>query len=668
MDRTTRTSQRLVAITTASGKNVRPDEMVAAQAVKPLGMMPLIASLVGLIVGVLGVMLFSASKSLALLLMNSFGGVSDMHGVNAEEGIGGWLGALMHVIPGSSGDLQLWVLIVLPAIGGLLIGLYRKKYNDHEGAGPDLVVHAFHHQRGHLRKRLIPSRLAGSVITLGSGGSGGREGPIALIGAAIGSWVAEKFHLTVRERRILLAAGIAAGVGGMFRAPLAGGLMAAEIFYSDSEFEPDVMVPSMLASVTSYCVFCLCFGWDPLFAVVARDYQFDNPGQLIPLFFLSIAVVGMGFVYVGLRYVVEKLFKPIPMPWRPMIGAGSAGVITVGLLMLLGGHVELQGLMGDGYGVLQLLLAGKGAWLTDGLWWLLIVLAIGKLITSLLTSSTGGVAGMFGPAMVVGGCVGGLMGLVMLTIMPAGLMPSVAVSEPQQIAQTVGIFSLVGMAGFYAAVARAPISTVIIVSELTGSYHLLLPSLWVVTICFIAGWRLRMYKSQVGNRKHSPAHRGDLHVNVLRDIKVKEILPELQNFETVHVGTPLRAILAMQTTRQSYFPVVTRDGVFCGIFSLNDLRSVLDQQDVWELLVAADIARMDVVTVHPSETLAEVAAKFAELPLEELPVVADDDEGALLGIISRRQLNNAYIKRMMVYDQAERTERTRIMQGEMASD
>jgi chloride channel protein, CIC family len=223
----------------------------------------------------------------------------------------------------------------------------------------------------------------------------------------------------------------------------------------------------------------------------------------------------------------------------------------------------------------------------------------------------------------------------------------------------IAVFGLVGMASFWAGVSKAPISAVLIVSELTGSYHLLLPAMWTCAIVFLLSRKFRLFEPQVASRKESPAHLGDFAVDVLKEMRVADILDDLKGFETVDEGTSLQHILSMKSSRQAYFPVVTRSGQFAGIFSLNDVRAVLDETEVWQLLVAADIARKKMLTVHPHETLAEVANTFAEADYDELPVVADDDERHLVGMISRRQLNNAYLKRVMHYDQAAKAEKSR---------
>jgi CIC family chloride channel protein len=633
-------------------------DWVAPRAIRPLGRLPLLAAMLGVFVGCVGVAFFSVSQYLANLLFGSLGGMSE----EADRAVskGGWFGTLNELLP-ESPEPRVWLLFLVPALGGLLVGLFRWKFKDHYRSGTSGAIESFHQHRGQFPRGILWRKLVASTLTLGTGGSAGREGPIALMGSVIGSWIANKFNLTVRERRILLAAGIAAGVGGMFRAPLAGGIMAAEVLYSDSEFEPDVLVPSMLASVTSYCVFCLNFGWGSLFGKVAADYTFANPLELFPLTALGLALAFAGFLLVRSDLLVHKLATRLPLAIRPMVGMGLAGLIAIGVYYasgLFSGDGEPQQLlfavMGDGYAALNTVLTG------NGLWWVLLLLAGTKILTSSLTISSGGAGGTFAPSMVIGGTVGAATGVLFYSVLPTDFLPAGMVpTEEHGLASVIAVFALVGMAGFWAGVAKAPISAVLIVSELTGSYHLLLPAMWTCAITFILARRFKLFETQVATRKDSPAHLGDFAVDVLKEMKVNEILEDLKNYETIEESTSLQQILTMKSSRQAYFPVVTRNGRFAGIFSLNDVRAVLDTTEVWQLLVAADIAHHKVLTVHPRETLAEVANKFAETSYDELPVVADEDESRLVGMISRRQLNNAYIRRVMHYDQAAKAEASR---------
>ena len=595
---------------------------------------------------------------MANLLFVSLGGMGEE--TDRAIATGGWFGRVNQLLPDVAASPQVWLLAVVPALGGLVVGLFRWKFKDQIQNGSAAAIDSFHNERGEFPKGSLWKKLFASTVTLGAGGSAGREGPIALMGSIVGSWIARKFNLTVRERRILLAAGIAAGVGGMFRAPLAGGIMASEVLYSDTEFEPDVLVPSMLASVTSYCVFCLNFGWGSLFGKVAADYSFANPLELLPLTALAVAVAFAGFLMVKSDRIVLKLASKLPVPIRPMVGMGLAGLLAIAVFYLSGvfsadgsrQHM-LFAVMGDGYSALNVVLGG------EGIWWVLLLLAGTKIATSSLTIGSGGAGGNFAPSMVIGGAVGAAVGIMFYTLLPAGLLPAGMVPEGRGLASVIAVFALVGMAGFWAGVAKAPISAVLIVSELTGSYHLLLPAMWTCAITFLLARKFKLFETQVSTRKDSPAHLGDFSVNVLKEMKVAGILDDLKNYETVDESTSLQEILAMKSSRQAYYPVVDRNGRFAGIFSLNDVRAVLDETEVWQLLVAADVAHHEVLTVHPRETLAEVANKFAETNYDELPVVADDDEKRLLGMISRRQLNNAYIRRVMHYDQVAKEEASR---------
>jgi CIC family chloride channel protein len=636
-------------------------DWVSAHAIPSLGRLPLLSALLGALVGVVGVIFFTLSEFIRNLLFGSIGGLTEQ----TEEGleVHTWYGRLNNLLPQPDvANPKVWMLVAVPAIGGLLLGLWYWFTKDKTQAGTEVAVKVFHQDRGRFQKGNLWKKFVGSVITLGAGGAAGREGPIALMGSTMGSNRADKLKLTQRQRRILLVAGLAAGIGGMFRAPLAGGLLAAEVLYSEAEFEPDVLIPATIASIISYCVFCLNFGWGSLFGKVAANYHFSNPLELVPLTALALVVTATGFIFTRLHHLTEDFLKSkIPGLIRPVLGFAAAGAITVGIYYMSAyfsgdGAPEprLFAIMGDGYSALKHALSG------EGLWWVFLLIAGGKILASALTIGSGGAGGYFAPSVVIGGCVGAAIGILFYQVLPVDILPAgVVPREGAELAAVTAVFALVGMASFWTGVAKVPVASVIIVSELTGSYHLLLPAMWTCAITFVLSRRYKLFLTQVANRKESPAHLGDFAADVLKEIKVEEILPDLTNFDTVEESTSLQHILSLKSSRQHYYPVVDRNGRFAGIFSLNDLRSVLDETEVWQLLVAADIAHHKVITVHPSETLADVATKFANTDYDEFPVVSDDDEKELLGVISRRQLNNAYIKRTMHYDQVKRAENQR---------
>jgi len=631
-------------------------ELIAPRAIPTLGKLPLLGSLVGVLVGVVGVAYLAISQ---IVLRGLFGALGNVD--TGDHGSGGWLGHLLAQMPHpDASQPRLWVIVVIPALGGLLVALWMKLTRESSPADTAMAVAAFHNERGKFAPGTLFKKFIASTITIGTGGATGREGPIGHMGAAVGTWLAQRLNLTVRQRRILLLAGVAAGIGGMFRAPLAGGLMAAEVLYSDSEFEADALVPCVMASIASYCVFCLNFGWGSLFGTVAADYHFANPLELAPLALLAVVVTLGGFLFVKSYQLVHRLFDRIHWLVRPALGVALAGGITLGVyglsaLLSEDGNAQpmLLAVMGDGYPALKLALRG------EGLWWALLLLAFTKIAASALTVGSGGAGGQFAPAVVIGGTIGAGIGMLCFMLLPSFLLPAGGTS----MASTAAVFALVGMAGFWAGVAKVPFSSVIIVCELTGSYHLLLPALWTCALTFVLSRKFRLIAAQVPTRRQSPAHLGSFSANVLKDIRVADLLPDLSNFDTVLESTSLQQIIDMKAHRQAYFPVLTRDGKFVGVFSLSDVRTVLAQSDVWQLLVAADIVQGKVVSVRPSDSLAHVAARFAESNYDELPVVADEDAGKLVGIISRRQLNNAYLKRTMLYDEAARLEHSTVGQS-----
>ena len=377
-----------------------------------------------------------------------------------------------HLIPPTARPFNRWLLLFLPAFGGIFSGwLVYTFAPEAEGHGTDAAIDAYHRRGGFIRGRVPIIKTIASAITLTTGGSGGREGPIAQIGAGFGSFLATTLKLSDRERRIMMAAGIGAGVGSIFRAPMAGALFSAEVLYRDPEIEADVLIPSGISSVVAYCVFCLVFGWGSLFS--SPDFVFRNPLELGPYLVLAFVLVGTGIFYVKSFYGLTHLFRKIPIPnhVKPAIGGLCTGIIGFFLPQTLA----------FGYGFAQMAIQNE---LTIPF---LLALALGKVLTTSFSIGSGGSGGVFGPSIVIGGAMGGVVGQLFHQIMPT------VVTEP-------GAFVVVGMAGFFTAVSNTPISTIIFVSEMTNSYHLLLPSLLVCSVAYLASQRWTIYVKQVKNR------------------------------------------------------------------------------------------------------------------------------------------------------------------------
>ncbi len=516
-----------------------------------------------------------------------------------------------HLLTPTVTPFRRYMLLILPALGGIFSGwLVYTFAPEAEGHGTDAAIDAYHNKGGFIRSRVPFIKTIASAVTLTTGGSGGREGPIAQIGAGFGSFLASRLKLTERERRIMMAAGIGAGVGSIFRAPLAGALFASEVLYRDPEFEPEVIIPAGISSVVAYCEFCLVFGWGSLFT--APGFVFRNPLELGPYIVLAGVLVGTGYLYVKSFYGVTHMFQRFKMPnhLKPALGGlltGSIGFFFPHTLSF--GYGYVQRALDDLAGVSILFL---------------LTLGIGKILTTSFSIGSGGSGGVFGPSVVIGGAMGGLVGKIFNKLMPT------VVTQP-------GAFIIVGMAGFFAGVSNTPISTIIFVSEMTASYHLLLPSLLVCSLAYLGSTRWTIFHNQVHSKINSPAHAGDFFVDILQTFRVGDLMEHVYPVQLIAQEMPFAEFKKMfSQTKQHYFPVKNRAGQLVGIFSSTDIRAVLFSMEIEHLVVMNDIARTDIITTTPAEDLNTVLQKFTDRNIDSLPVVAEADATQLLGMLDRR--------------------------------
>ncbi|MBU1172570.1 MAG: chloride channel protein [Proteobacteria bacterium] len=520
-----------------------------------------------------------------------------------------------RLFPATQTPFNKWMLLVLPALGGILSGFLVYTFApEAEGHGTDAAIDAYHNKGGVIRARVPLIKTIASVLTLTSGGSGGREGPIAQIGAGFGSFLATRMKVSDRERRIMMAAGIGAGVGSIFRAPLAGALFAAEVLYRDPEFESEVIIPAGISSVIAYCVFCLVYGWGSLFH--SQDFLFRNPLELGPYLVLAFVIVLAGIFYIKAFYGITHFFQKLKMPnaLKPALGGLCTGIIG---FLFCGSLIHVSPLA-FGYGAIQKALDNEvaiGA---------LLALALGKILTTSFSIGSGGSGGVFGPSVVIGGALGGAVGKFFHSVMPQ------VVTEP-------GAFVIVGMAGFFAAVSNTPISTIIFVSEMTNSYHLLLPSLLVCAVAYLMAQKWSIFENQVKSKVDSAAHAGEFMVDILQKIKVRDLMDLVRPVTPVAKDMPFSKFkIFFSKTKQHYFPVNDEDGRLVGIFSSTDIRSVIFSQEIEPLIVMMDLATTDIIVTTPMEDLNSVLQKLTTRNIDSLPVVKDEDHGILLGMLDRR--------------------------------
>jgi CIC family chloride channel protein len=530
-----------------------------------------------------------------------------------------------------------WLLLLVPTLGGIVSGfIVFTLAPEAEGHGTDAAIAAYHQHQGQIRPRVPLIKIVASAITLGTGGSGGREGPIAQIGAGFGSFLGNVLRLRPVERRILMAAGMGAGVAAIFRAPLAGALFAAEVLYCSSDFESEVIIPAALASTSAYCTFGMAFGWQPLFTIpadVADVLTFNNPLALAVYLVLALFLVVLAMIYTRTFYGMTYLFHRLPFRphFKPALGAFLTGLLGLMLYFLF--DKQVLAVLSFGYGILQDVMsipAGTPPSLSFAL--VLMAVAVGKILTTALTIGSGGSGGVFGPSMVIGGCAGGALGILFQWLWP-GIVPHPAA------------FAIVGMAGFFAAAAKTPFSTLVIVSEMTGNYNLLLPTLWVCTLAFLLSDEQSIYSSQVLSRSLSPAHQGDYVREVLAGLLVSQFVKQQTELFTLHPEDRLVEVLTRlgHAPFQSV-PVTDPAGRLLGVVSLEEVHLASQSPNLSPLVVAADLMRSDVTPLQLDDRLDRAQELFVENDLLALPVVDSLLERHVVGIVKRSDIAGAYLR------------------------
>jgi CIC family chloride channel protein len=557
-----------------------------------------------------------------LLELARFGLLDSLAGFR-PEGPAGEAALFEH----SSTPLRLWLLALLPAAGGLVGGWLVVRFApEAEGHGTDAAIDAYHHRQGRIRGRVPLVKAIASALTIGTGGSAGREGPIAQIGAGLASLLATRLKLARRDRAVLMAAGLAGGIGAIFHAPLAGAIFASEVMYRELDLEHEVIIPSFVSSIVAYSVFSLVFGWAPLFET--PEFRFEQPLQLVPYLLLAIVVALGARLFIRLFYGTVGAFKTLRIPamLKPALGGLAVGLIGIGVGTT--GLVDFgYGVLAGGYGVLQEGFFDPAAIGIAGL----LLVAFGKMATTSFSVGSGGSGGVFGPATVIGGALGGAVGLLAVELFPT------AEIHP-------GTFVMVGMAGFFAAAGHAPLSTIIMVGEMTGNYHLLVPSMLVCVVAFLLAGRATIFENQLASRLDAPAKAGNMMAAVLRRLPVRQALDLQEQGSVVMVPStlPARELLGLfAESGQECFPLVHGDGRLAGVVEGRSLRYLVADPGALDVALAHDLAT-EAITLTPLDNLLTALQRMSAAGRDELVVVNADDEAQPVGTLTHHDVVAAY--------------------------
>lgn len=526
-----------------------------------------------------------------------------------------------YVPPGPGGEgptvfepiARNWMIPIVCTLGGLLSGLIVFRFApEAEGHGTDAAINSFHNREGFIRRRIPLVKMIASAITIGSGGSAGREGPVALIGAGFGSTVAGLFRLNSHDRRIALAIGIGAGIGAIFKSPLGGALISAEILYR-RDFEFEALLPSFIAAIVGYSIFGSWHGWDPIFTVTS-GFSFSRPQELVGYAVLGVVCALVGILYGRTFYKVRDLFRALRIPnyLKPAIGG-----LLVGVMGMFLPHV-----LGMGYGWVQFAIDGNTAVLPVGI---MIAMVFGKIVATSLSIGSGGSGGVFAPGLVIGGMVGAVVWTLLRGV--DGIMPT----EP-------GPFVVLGMMTLFGGVAKAPLAMMIMVSEMTGNYSLLVPSMVSTVIAYYLTGGSYIYENQVNTRADSAAHRAEYSVPLLEKILIADAI------ETQPVTAPPDLNVAglanlMKSRKVDAAPVIDHDRLV-GIVTTRDLGTIPELN--WRATRVDDIMSRKLIVGHPDETLFEALTKMTKANISHLPVVDRERPSTLVGMLAVHNIADTY--------------------------
>ncbi len=524
---------------------------------------------------------------------------------------------------------------LVAAIGGMIAGvLIFTLAPEAQGHGTDEAIAAFHRKDGVIRRRVPIVKAIASAFTIGSGGSGGREGPTAQISAGFGSFVGDVLKLPVKDRRIAVAVGIGAGIGSIFKSPFGGAILAAEILYSGGDFEVEALLPGFIASPVGYVIFASYAGYTPIFGS-SIAYTFTQPADLIFYLILGLLCGLVGRAHTFTFYKMKEIFSSLNLPKyaKPAIGLALTGMIGV----------FFPEVLGLGYGFIQYLIDGNLKLVTTNYLALptlavLCLVVVLKIVATSLTVGSGGSAGVFAPSLVIGGFVGAALWVVLNSIVP-GMAPTAAP------------FVIVGMVALFGGVGRVPIAVILMVSEMTGTLELLVPSMVAVVVSyFVVGPRNTIYKNQVPLRSDSPAHRGEYDVPLLTKIFVSDAM----NNEVSTLSSDDTVEKAHQLMLDRGFrgiPILESERAV-GMVTMSDVLRVPREQMASTPLKSVMTQTLSVA--YPDESLKDALDKMIGNGVGRLPVVSRESR-RLIGIITRTDIVRSYDRAVALLSKSEAT-------------
>lgn len=538
---------------------------------------------------------------------------------------------LIHLISGAltshlSSTTANYMYLIYPVVGILIVTLFVKYVvKDNISHGVTRVLYAISQHKSRLKKKNCYASLVASSITIGFGGSVGAEGPIVFTGAAIGSNIGQAFRLSPKILMILVGCGAAAGIAGIFRAPIAGMLFTLEVLMID--FTGATVMPLLISSITGATVAYLFEGYGNEFFFSQSEPFFTRK---IPYTILLGIVCGFVSLYfTKMMFAMEGMFRKLKNPLYKIL---TGGAILACLIFFF------PPLYGEGYGAINELLEGNTGGIVDGsifyvdrdsVWFIAIyigLIILTKVFATSATNGAGGVGGTFAPSLFVGAMTGFLFAYIL-----NNLDLGIDISNKN--------FALMGMAGVMSAVMHAPLMAIFLTAEMTGGYELFLPLLIVSTLSYMT-IKVFLPYSIYSMRL---AQKGELMTNekdqaVLTLLKIDNLIEK--DCTPVHPEMSLKQMVdVIAASHRNIFPVIDDEGMMKGIVLLDDIRNIMFRPDLYHKMTVSRFMSMPPAKIEITDSMEKVMKTFDNTNAWNLPVV---DNGKYIGLVSKSKIFNSY--------------------------
>lgn len=528
-----------------------------------------------------------------------------------------------------------WIYVVIPVIGGLLVGPLILFAQEAKGHGVPEVMQALILRGGRIRARVAAAKIVASALCIGTGGSAGREGPIIQVGSALGSSIGQVLRLSDERIRNLVACGAAAGIAATFNAPIAGVAFAIEVLMCGLHMRAfgNVVIAAVSASVVSRNLI------GDKFAFQVPTYSINSPFEIVLYLILGLTAALVGVMFMKMLNYSETVFDDwkFPQILKPAVGGLLLGLVGLAYMNLpglsfpdgsgahgVGLDVAIPHMYGSGFPFIEAAIQGKAAL------WILVILVFIKPLATSFTLGSGNSGGVFAPSLFVGAMLGGAMGHLFSYWFPS-------------IGNNTGAFALVGMAALFSATARAPLTAMLIVFEMSNDYFMILPLMVAgVTASYFAQWLHHdsIYTMKLAKRGVRFSEGRDM--DIMQGVKVSEVMKSRP--VTIHKESSFSEVMALfQETNILGFPVLADNNKLWGIITLQDIhRAQLEDNFTSKGLKVENLAVEDPITVFPDEPIWVAIQKMSPRDLARLPVISRDGSNELCGIISRSDILRAY--------------------------